>query len=65
MSKIKELYCDASAEIEIIRNKEGISIDASIKYKLELTSKQLAYEIFLEQTLQSEEFYRCLFFIMK
>lgn len=62
MSKVKELFCEASDEIEIIRKEGGISVDASIKYKLDLPSKQLAYESFLEQNLQSEEFYRCLFY---
>jgi hypothetical protein len=62
MSKVKELFCEASDEIEIIRKAGGISVDASIKYKLDLSSKQLAYESFLEQNLQSEEFYRCLFY---
>lgn len=60
--EVKRLFCEASAEIEIIREEENLQTDASIQYKLNLTNNQFAFDNFIEQNLQSEEFYRCLFY---
>ncbi|GEM_PF-2111234 len=61
-NEIKELFNEAAARIEKIREKEKLQIDASIQYKLDLTNNQFAFDNFIEQNLQSEEFYRCLFY---
>ncbi|ATO49870.1 TOPRIM nucleotidyl transferase/hydrolase domain-containing protein [Brevibacillus laterosporus] len=60
--EMKELYGLASSEIEEIREANRIQTDASIKYKLDLLNYPLAFDNFVEQSLKSEEFYRCLFY---
>ncbi len=60
--EIKKIYHSASSNVEKIRNSHKIEIDASIKYKLDLPDVPRAFDNFVEQTLKSEEFYRCLFY---
>ncbi|MCM3079731.1 TOPRIM nucleotidyl transferase/hydrolase domain-containing protein [Brevibacillus invocatus] len=60
--EMKELYSLASSEIEEIREANKMLTDASIKYKLDLLNYPQAFDNFVEQSLKSEEFYRCLFY---
>jgi ABC-type multidrug transport system ATPase subunit/5S rRNA maturation endonuclease (ribonuclease M5) len=61
-SEIEDLYRTVASEIENIKAKFRIQTDASIEYKLNLPNQPEAFNNFLEQTLKSEEFYRCLFY---
>jgi ABC-type ATPase involved in cell division len=60
--QVTELFCKTSEEIETIREGQALLVDATIKYKLNLPAYPHAFASFKEQSLQSEEFYRCLFY---
>ena len=61
-SEIEDLYKTVANEIDTIKANFKIQTDASIEYKLNLPDHPEAFNNFFEQTLKSEEFYRCLFY---
>ncbi|WP_144559679.1 TOPRIM nucleotidyl transferase/hydrolase domain-containing protein [Bacillus thuringiensis] len=62
MEDVKQIFISSAGEIEHIRASKKMDIDASIKYKLGITESEDTFGGFIEQTIKSENFYRCLFY---
>lgn len=59
--EVSNIFNETSSAVESIRIAENIQEDASISYKLNLTQFSHAFSNFVDQSLKSTEFYRCLF----
>ncbi|QPI68549.1 hypothetical protein IR194_04465 [Exiguobacterium sp. PBE] len=59
--EVSNIFNKTSSAVESIRIAENIQEDASISYKLNLTQFSHAFSNFVDQSLKSTEFYRCLF----
>ncbi|RKL65809.1 hypothetical protein CR203_18275 [Salipaludibacillus neizhouensis] len=61
LEDIKGMFRETKNKIESIRKRDGYNEDANIRSKLNIDENEIFFRIFLEQTLKSENFYRCLF----
>lgn len=61
LDELNKMYFSSTKEIEKVRTLYQMEIDPVIQYKLNMHRHSLAFDSFVRQSLQNEDFYRCLF----